>query len=118
MNLGHTFAHAIETAAGYGEWLHGEAVAIGLVLAAETSQRLGWLDRPQVARVRALIERAGLPVRAPRIGLERAYELMALDKKVEGGRIRLVLLKTLGDAVVTGDYDRRALDAVLTAEVA
>ena len=118
LNLGHTFAHAIETAAGYGEWLHGEAVAIGLVLAAETSQRLGWLDRPQVARVRALIERAGLPVRAPRIGLERTYELMALDKKVEGGRIRLVLLKSLGDAIVTGDYDRRALDAVLMAEVA
>ena len=88
------------------------------MLAAETSERLGWLNSADVARVRTLIERAGLPVRAPRIGLTRAYELMALDKKVEGGRVRLVLLKSLGDAIVTGDYDRRALDAVLTAEVA
>ncbi len=118
LNLGHTFAHAIEAAAGYGEWLHGEAVAIGLVLAAETSARLGWLGRPEVERVRSLLERAGLPVRAPRIGRERAYELMSLDKKVVGGRIRLVLLKSLGEAVVTGDYDAGALEAVLVAEVA
>ena len=118
LNLGHTFAHAIETAAGYGEWLHGEAVAVGMVLAAETSARLGWLDRATVERIRALIERAGLPVRAPRIGLERAYELMSLDKKVVGDRIRLVLLKSIGEAVVTGDYDSDALRAVLVAEVA
>jgi len=118
LNFGHTFAHAIEAAAGYGEWLHGEAVAIGMVLATETSARLGWLDGAAVHRVRALLERAGLPVRAPRIGVDRALALMSLDKKVLGGRIRLVLLKSLGEAVVTGDYDTRALEAVLAAEVA
>jgi 3-dehydroquinate synthase len=118
LNFGHTFAHAIEAAAGYGEWLHGEAVAIGMVLATETSARLGWLDAAAVRRVRALLERAGLPVRAPRIGVDRAQQLMSLDKKVLGGRLRLVLLKSLGEAVVTGDYDSRALEAVLAAEVA
>ena len=118
LNLGHTFGHAIETAAGYGEWLHGEAVAAGLVLAAETSSRLGWLEPAAVARVRALIARAGLPVAAPRIGVERALELMALDKKVEGGRVRLVLLRALGEAVLSADYDPAALRAVLAAEVA
>ncbi|HXQ30970.1 MAG TPA: 3-dehydroquinate synthase [Steroidobacteraceae bacterium] len=118
LNLGHTFGHAIEAAAGYGEWLHGEAIAIGMVLAAETSARLGWLDRAAVTRVRELLGRAGLPVSAPRIGVERARELMAFDKKVLGGKVRLVLLKSLGEAILTGDYDPRALEAVLEAEVA
>jgi len=118
LNLGHTFGHAIEAAAGYGEWLHGEAIAIGMVLAAETSAQLGWLDRAAVTRVRELLQRAGLPVSAPRIGVERARELMAFDKKVLGGTVRLVLLKSLGEAIVTGDYDPRALEAVLEAEVA
>ncbi len=117
LNLGHTFGHAIETAAGHGEWLHGEAVAMGMVMAAETSARLGWLAAADVARVREIITRAGLPVAAPRIGVARARELMALDKKVQGGRVRLVLLKALGDAEVTGDYDPAALEAVLAAEV-
>ena len=118
LNFGHTFGHAIEAAAGYGEWLHGEAVAIGMVLAAETSARLGWLSSADVSRVRRLLERAGLPVAAPRIGVARARELMALDKKVLGGRVRLVLLRSLGAAEVSADYDERALDAVLAAEVA
>lgn len=118
LNLGHTFGHAIETAAGYGEWLHGEAVATGTVLAAETSERLGWLTSTDVARVRDLVARAGLPTSPPRIGVERALELMSLDKKVLGGRVRLVLLKSLGQAVVTGDYDDRALRATLEARVA
>jgi len=118
LNLGHTFGHAIEAATGYGEWLHGEAVAVGLVLAAETSQRLGWLSPADVARVRSLIGRAGLPVQAPRVGIARIRELMALDKKVLAGRVRLVLLRRLGEAVLCADYDRAALDAVLAAEVA
>ncbi len=117
LNLGHTFGHAIEAAAGYGEWLHGEAVALGTVMAAETSARLGWLGAADVARVRRVLASAGLPVAAPRIGVARAHELMALDKKVQGGRVRLVLLKSLGEAVVTGDYDPAALEAVLAAEV-
>ncbi len=118
LNLGHTFGHAIEAATGYGEWLHGEAVAVGLVLAAETSRRLGWLAAADVLRVRELVLRAGLPAKAPRIGAERALELMALDKKVLAGRVRLVLLKRLGEAVVSGDYDPSVLEAVLEAEVA
>jgi 3-dehydroquinate synthase len=118
LNLGHTFGHAIEAATGYGEWLHGEAVAVGLVLAAETSRRLGWLGAADVLRVRELVLRTGLPAKAPRIGVERARELMALDKKVLAGRVRLVLLRRLGEAVVSADYDPAALEAVLEAEVA
>ena len=117
LNLGHTFGHAIEAATGYGEWRHGEAVAVGLVLAAETSARLGWLPRVDVARVRELVARAGLPVTAPRIGVARARALMALDNKVRGGRVRLVLLQGLGHGVVSGDYDDAALEDVLAAEL-
>ena len=117
LNLGHTFAHAIEAATGYGEWLHGEAVATGIVLAAETSARLGWLGRTDAGHVRDLIARAGLPVAAPRIGVARARELMALDKKVQGGRIRLVLLRGLGHGVISADYDAAVLDDVLAAEL-
>jgi len=117
LNFGHTFGHAIENAAGYGAWLHGEAVAVGMVLAAETSSRLGWITSADVARIRSLVERAGLPVQAPRIGVERARSLMALDKKVQGGRVRLVLLRALGDACVSADYDDAALDSVLFGEL-
>jgi 3-dehydroquinate synthase len=113
LNLGHTFGHAIETAAGYGEWLHGEAVGAGMLMAADLSQRLGWLDATGVARVRALLKRAGLPLEAPAIGAGRALELMGLDKKVLAGRIRLVLLRRLGDGIVTGDYPPEALQATL-----
>jgi hypothetical protein len=91
----------------------GEAVATGFVLAAETSCRVGWLDAVAVARVRDLVARAGLPVTPPRIGAERARALMSLDKKVLAGRVRLVLLRALGDAVVTADYDRGLLASVL-----
>jgi 3-dehydroquinate synthase len=113
LNLGHTFGHAIETAAGYGEWLHGEAVAAGLVMAADLSQRLGWIDTADVARVKSLLARAGLPIVAPPIGAGRALALMGLDKKVLAGRIRLVLLRRLGEGVVSGDYPTEALEATL-----
>jgi len=113
LNLGHTFGHAIEAAMGYGNWLHGEAVAVGMVLAAETSGALGWLSGADVARVRSVVAQAGLPVVSPRLGAQKAMELMSLDKKVQGGRIRLVLLRSLGEAVVTADYDRGLLASVL-----
>jgi 3-dehydroquinate synthase len=113
LNLGHTFGHAIETAAGYGEWLHGEAVGLGMLLAADMSQRLGWIDAADVARVRQLLARAGLPVAAPPIGAARAFELMGMDKKVLQGRIRLVLLRRLGEGVVSGDYPADLLQATL-----
>ncbi len=113
LNLGHTFGHAIETAAGYGEWLHGEAVGVGMLLAADLSRRLGWLDDGDVARVRDLLRRAGLPGAAPAIGAPRALDLMGMDKKVLAGRIRLVLLRRLGEGVVSGDYPAEALVATL-----
>ena len=115
LNLGHTFGHAIETAAGYGEWLHGEGVAVGMLMAARMSARLGWIDAAAVDRVLELLRRTGLPTAAPRIGAQRALELMGMDKKVLDGRIRLVLLRGLGQAVVTGDYPPEALHETLRA---
>ena len=109
LNFGHTFGHAIETATAYSDWLHGEAVSIGMVLAAAMSQRQGWLEAADVRRIRDLFRRAGLPIAAPGIGTARAFELMGMDKKVLGGRIRLVLLKRLGEATVTADYRPEAL---------
>jgi 3-dehydroquinate synthase len=113
LNLGHTFGHAIEAAAGFGSVLHGEAVAAGLVLAAELSARTGRLPGADAARVRALLLAAGLPVDPPRIGRARMLELMSLDKKVRGGQLRLVLLEGIGKATVTADYPREALETLL-----
>ncbi|MCC7411751.1 MAG: 3-dehydroquinate synthase [Gammaproteobacteria bacterium] len=115
LNLGHTFGHAIEAGLGYGEWLHGEAVAAGMCMAAHLSARQGWLGGPEVARIERLIERAGLPTRGP-AALDPAHmlELMAVDKKVRHGHIRLVLLRAIGTACVSADYDPPALRAVLT----
>lgn len=113
LNLGHTFGHAIETAMGYGEWLHGEAVAAGMVMASDMSVRLGWL--PSIDRDRAviLLEKFGLPVKAPNIGASRGRELMGMDKKVLDRKLRLVLLRELGRADIVGDYPNEALEATL-----
>jgi 3-dehydroquinate synthase len=113
LNLGHTFGHAIEAGAGYGLVLHGEAVAAGLVLAAELSARLGRLPGADAQRVRALLAAAGLPVEPPRLGAARMLELMAMDKKVKGGAIRLVLLEGIGRAAVADDYPRETLEKLL-----
>jgi 3-dehydroquinate synthase len=113
LNLGHTFGHAIETATGYTDWLHGEAVATGMVIAADLSARLGMLPTSDVQRVRELLARIGLPVQAPRVGAARALELMGLDKKVKSGRIRLVLLERLGAARFTAEYADDALQSTL-----
>lgn len=103
LNLGHTFGHAIENGMGYGVWLHGEAVAAGTVMAADLSCRLGWLNEADVQRVRTILQRAGLPVIAPALGADKYLRLMGLDKKVEAGRIRFVLLRALGQAVIESD---------------
>ena len=103
LNLGHTFGHAIENGMGYGVWLHGEAIAAGTRMAADLSRRLGWLSEAEVERVCALLLRAGLPSSAPALGVEKYLQLMGLDKKVEGGKMRFVLLKGLGCGVVSGD---------------
>lgn len=115
LNLGHTFGHAVEAASGYGAWLHGEAVAAGMAVAADMSHRLGWLDALQRDRALQVLQRFGLPTTPPRIGAERARELMGLDKKVLDGRIRLVLLRSLGAAVVASDYPAAVLNEVLKA---
>jgi 3-dehydroquinate synthase len=114
LNLGHTFGHAIETGMGYGTWLHGEAVAAGMVMAAALSARMAWIQAADVARIEALVQRARLPVRAPAaLDPTRMLELMAVDKKAQDGRIRLVLLQAMGKAVVTADYDSALLRVVL-----
>lgn len=115
LNLGHTFGHAIETGLGYGEWLHGEAVAAGAVMAAELSRRMGWLSDSEVARVRDIHVRAGLPVKGAALGADRYLDLMAHDKKVADGRLRLVLLKGLGNAVITDAAPISALKATIEA---
>ncbi len=114
LNLGHTFGHAIEAGVGYGEWLHGEAVAAGTMLAAEVSRRLGLIDERDVERMRRLYQRAGLPVTAPDLGAKRYLELMKIDKKVEAGRIRFVLLQAIGEAFVTADVPDGLLEDVLS----
>ena len=106
LNLGHTFGHAIETGMGYGEWLHGEAVAAGMVMAVELSRRMGWLDQQDVDRTIALLEQSNLPVKGPEsLSVDEYLQHMAVDKKVLSGKIRLVLLKSIGQAVVTDDFD-------------
>jgi len=109
LNLGHTFGHAIEAAQGYGNWLHGEAVAAGMMMAADLSARLGWLTQAEVERAERLIASAKLPVRAPDMPVAQFMELMAGDKKVLDGRIRLVLLKAIGSATVSDDFPHELL---------
>jgi 3-dehydroquinate synthase len=115
LNLGHTFGHAIETATGYKDWLHGEAVAAGVAMAADMSQRLGWITPGDRQRVIDLLQRFQLPVQPPRIGAERGRELMGMDKKVLKGKLRLVLLRKLGQADIVGDYPPEVLDETLRA---
>nr|WP_328804773.1 3-dehydroquinate synthase [Noviherbaspirillum galbum] len=100
LNFGHTFGHAIEAGMGYGEWLHGEAVGCGMVMAADLSHRLGFIDAATRERIAALVKAAGLPVTAPDLGAARWLELMEVDKKNEGGQIKFILLKPLGRSVI------------------
>jgi 3-dehydroquinate synthase len=118
LNLGHTFGHAIEAGLGYGAWLHGEAVAAGTVIAARVSQAMGMLDPADVTRIVTLLKRAGLPVIAPDLGFERYMELMGLDKKVAGGKIRFILLRAVGSAFLTAEVPLRILDTALAVSVA
>ena len=113
LNLGHTFGHAIETGEGYGKWLHGEAVAAGTLLAARLSQRLGLIANSDIERITGLYQRAGLPVAAPDFGAARYRQLMSVDKKVEDGKIRFVLLRKIGEAFITGDMPEAQLVALL-----
>jgi len=114
LNLGHTFGHAIETGLGYGVWLHGEAVGCGMVLAAQFSQRLGWIDENDVDQITQLISSARLPTQLPQtLTPDRMIELMSIDKKVREGKLYLVLLKSIGNACLTSDYDPAQLHQML-----
>jgi 3-dehydroquinate synthase len=116
LNFGHTFGHAIEAGLGYGRWLHGEAIGTGMLMAADLSQRQGWINDEHYNRIEHLIDRAMLPTRAPaELTSERFLELMAVDKKVSAGKIRLVLLHAIGAAVLSDSYDPALLRATLKA---
>jgi shikimate kinase / 3-dehydroquinate synthase len=113
LNFGHTFGHAIEAATSYEKYLHGEAVAVGMIMAADLSQRMGLIDASLKERLRDMLARTGLPTEAPPIGAAKALELMQMDKKVLGGAVRLVLLEKLGRAIVTDKIPKGALEATL-----
>ena len=116
LNLGHTFGHAIEAGAGYGSWLHGEAIAAGIVMAAELSLRLNLIGKPEVARVRGLLGKAGLPTSGPALAPQRLMELMAGDKKAAQGKLRFVVLEALGRAALRGGVeDDRIRQAIVAA---
>ena len=115
LNLGHTFGHAIEAGMGYGTWLHGEAVAAGMAMAAELSLRMQKIGKGDVARIRALLERAGLPVKAPSLPPEEMLALMAVDKKAAGGELRFVLLRSIGQAELQSGIEERAVREVVVA---
>lgn len=114
LNLGHTFGHAIEAGMGYGNWLHGEAVGAGMVLAARLSALMGLIAEDELARIEALVAAAGLPVEAPALGMAQYMSAMGIDKKVEDGRIRFVLLRCVGEAFVTADVTQDLLREILS----
>lgn len=105
LNLGHTFGHAIESYLGYGEWLHGEAVATGMVMAADLSQRMGWISTEDLVRTKNIIQRANLPIVCPQIPFDDFLAYMAHDKKVLNGQLRLVLMQAVGQAIITKTFD-------------
>ena len=115
LNLGHTFGHAIEAGLGFGRWLHGEAVAAGTMMAADLSRRHGWLPEEEFARILALLQRAGLPTQGPALGADRYLDLMAMDKKVTAGKIRLVLLKKIGEGVISTEASEDEILAAIEA---
>jgi 3-dehydroquinate synthase len=115
LNLGHTFGHAVESATGYTRWLHGEAIGAGLLMAAAMSRESGLLSSQDVSRLERLLERTGLPTHIDGVAPAAALDHMRIDKKVKGGRIRLVLLRAIGDSFVTADYSEPALLRTLDA---
>lgn len=114
LNLGHTFGHAIENAMGYGIWLHGEAVAAGIILAADLSHRMEWLNTSDKQRVINILKAANLPTAAPNLGVDRYMDLMGLDKKVQNGKIRLVLQQGIGKATLSSNYGSKELHQTLS----
>jgi 3-dehydroquinate synthase len=105
LNFGHTFGHAIEAGLGYGQWLHGEAVACGMLMASTLSVKLGLVPAAFAQRLQRLVQRAGLPVRAPALGTERYLQLMRIDKKAQDGEIRFVVIEAPGRAALRSAPD-------------
>ena len=117
LNLGHTFGHAIETALGYGKWLHGQAVAAGMVMASNMSMLMGFIDNKDYIRIKKIIDSAGLPINPPDISQAQFLDLMASDKKNKDGKISLILLKELGKAFQTEEYDMKILEKTLNTKI-
>jgi len=117
LNLGHTFGHAIETALGYGKWLHGQAVAAGMVMASNMSMLMGFIDDKDFNRIKKIIDSAGLPINPPDISQEQFLDLMASDKKNKDGKISLILLKEVGKAFQTEEYDMKFLEKTLNTKI-
>lgn len=117
LNLGHTFGHAIETALGYGKWLHGQAVAAGMVMASNMSMLMGFIDDKDFNRIKKIIDSAGLPINPPDISTAQFLDLMASDKKNKDGKISLILLKELGKAFQTEEYDMKILEKTLNTKI-
>ena len=117
LNLGHTFGHAIETGLGYGKWLHGEAVAAGTLMAAELSRMKGWLSEQDVGRIEQSFSCLGVPVRGPVMAVDRYIELMQHDKKVQNGRMRLILLKQLGEGYIDDSATTEEISAAILARL-
>ena len=115
LNLGHTFGHAIESHLGYGQWLHGEAVATGMIMAADLSQRMGWISLADLERTKKIISRANLPIVCPKIPLDEFLAFMAHDKKVLNGQLRLVLMQQLGQAVISKEFDVELMQQAILA---
>lgn len=114
LNLGHTFGHAIETGTGYGTWLHGEAIASGMLMAADLSARHGWLSSHELARIKSILLKANLPIEAPaELSTQQFLDLMSVDKKVLAGKLRLVLLKAIGESFVTEEFRQSHLRELL-----
>ncbi|MBL4712532.1 MAG: 3-dehydroquinate synthase, partial [Gammaproteobacteria bacterium] len=119
LNLGHTFGHAIENAMGYGKWLHGEAVGAGMCMAATMSNQMGWLSDEETQRTFKLIEQAGLPTKAPAsMSVDKFNALMAVDKKVLDGTLRLVLMKGIGKSLLSSDYSADDLTTAIKLSLA
>lgn len=115
LNLGHTFGHAIESYLGYGVWLHGEAVATGMVMAADLSKRMGWISDEDLQRTKNIIQRANLPIVCPHIPLDEFLAYMSHDKKVLNGQLRLVLLRELGKAIITREFNVESMQHAILA---
>jgi len=116
LNFGHTFGHAIEASHGFGKWHHGEAVAVGMVLASQLSLIMSWITENDVARIRTLLAAFDLPLELPDVSFEQLTKAIQKDKKIENNNIQLVLLRSIGEAVLTADYPKDQLDRLLRIE--